>query len=53
MIQVISENVCQKRLDGICLFNLCDGDLRQRYCGKIIDNIYKNLDRPIKFCAIC
>ena len=32
--------------------NLESGSLRQCYCGKIIDNIYKNLNRPIKFEAI-
>lgn len=32
--------------------NLVTGELRQCYCGLKIDNIYENIDRPIKFLPI-
>lgn len=32
--------------------NIETGDLRQCYCSHIIDNIYKNIDKPIKFCPV-
>ena len=32
--------------------NLVTGDLRQCYCGMKIDNIYKNIEKPIKFLPI-
>jgi len=32
--------------------NLVTGDLRQCYCGLEIDNIYEDIDRPIKFFPI-
>lgn len=32
--------------------NLNTGDVLQCYCGRVIDNIYKNIDKPIKFEAI-
>lgn len=32
--------------------NIETGELRQCYCGRVIDNIYKNIDKPIKFCPI-
>lgn len=38
--------------DWSVYLNLITGDLRQCYCGKTIDNIYENPDKPIKFCAI-
>lgn len=32
--------------------NLVDGTLSQCYCGKVIDNIYEDIERPIKFLPI-
>lgn len=32
--------------------NLVTGELRQCYCGKKIDNIYQNVNKPIKFLPI-
>ena len=32
--------------------NLVTGDISQCYCGIKIDNVYKNIDRPIKFLPI-
>lgn len=32
--------------------NLVTGDLRQCYCGRKIDNIYQNINKPIKFLPI-
>ncbi len=32
--------------------NIESGDIRQCYCGAIIDNVYKNINKPIKFCPI-
>ena len=32
--------------------NLSTGDMKQCYCGRILDNIYKNIDKPLKFEAI-
>ena len=36
---------------SFCL-NLKNGDITQCYRGKYLDNIYKNVDKPIKFMAI-
>lgn len=38
--------------DWSAYLNLHTGSLQQCYCGKKLDNIYKNLERPINFCAI-
>lgn len=32
--------------------NLMTGEMKQCYCGKIIDNIYKDISKPIHFCPI-
>jgi hypothetical protein len=32
--------------------NIETGDLRQCYCSHIVDNIYKNIDKPIRFCPV-
>ena len=28
------------------------GELRQCYCGKKLDNLYANINKPIKFCPV-
>ena len=38
--------------DWSVYLNLGTGELKQCYCGLIIDNIYRNLDKPINFLAI-
>lgn len=38
--------------DWSIYLNLLTGDIKQCYCGKIIDNVYENLERPINFEAI-
>lgn len=38
--------------DWSAYINLTTGAVRQCYCGKIIDNIYSDIDSPIKFKAI-
>lgn len=38
--------------DWSIYLNLTTGDVKQCYCGRIIDNIYKNIDESIKFEAI-
>ena len=35
-----------------CYLNLVTGDLRQCYCGIKLDNIYKDINKPIKFLPI-
>ncbi len=32
--------------------NLMTGELRQCYCGKKLDNLYANINKPIKFCPV-
>lgn len=38
--------------DWSVYINLTSGDMKQCYCGRTIDNIYKNIDKPLKFEAI-
>lgn len=38
--------------DWSLYINLVTGAMRQCYCGRELDNIYKNIDKPLNFCAI-
>lgn len=38
--------------DWSAYLNLDSGELKQCYCGNVLDNIYENTDRPIHFEAI-
>lgn len=38
--------------DWSCYLNLTTGDLRQCYCGRVLDNIYKDVNKPLNFEAI-
>lgn len=38
--------------DWSAYINLVTGDMRQCYCGKILDNIYEDMDRPLHFEAV-
>lgn len=38
--------------DWSVYINLCTGDMRQCYCGNILDNIYKNPDEKLHFSAV-
>lgn len=38
--------------DWSVYLNLSTGDMKQCYCGRVLDNIYKDINRPLKFEAI-
>ena len=38
--------------DWSIYLNLSNGDIKQCYCGRVIDNIFKNVEKQIKFEAI-
>ncbi len=38
--------------DWSVYLNLMSGEMRQCYCGKVLDNIYKNVDKELKFAPI-
>ncbi len=38
--------------DWSFVLNLTTGDLHQCYCGKKVDNVYLDISKPVKYCAV-